>query len=208
MCTLVARSSLQHDLHLSASGIRAGMDPHSGAPFSRACLNLAHRRGRFSTCLVSHSCLMPKHACMSFGLWAYHSTGAQLAHTIPVSMQTQPMSRAGRSLQPASPYPLSLRSASRQQRDMVKGRVSRHTQRRTSSGQFYLQTQMRTSLLLHSPYKGIAAVHSSRLALQAGLQTRGRCQMARMQHQINCTRAWRMRPGATLRRCMQQLLIQ
>ena len=30
------KEQLQHDLHLSASGIRAGMDPHSGAAFSPA----------------------------------------------------------------------------------------------------------------------------------------------------------------------------
>ena len=67
------KEQLQHDLHLSASGIRAGMDPHSGAPFSRACLDPANWKGNFSTCLVSHSCLIPKHAYMSSRLWTCHS---------------------------------------------------------------------------------------------------------------------------------------
>ena len=155
--------------------------------------------------------LMPDAQARLYIFWAL-GFSQLLVHSLltrgPMSVQTQPMSRAGRISQPASQYPLSLWSASRQQRGMVKGQVSRHAQRRTSSGQCSLQTQMRTSLLLHSPYKGIAAVHSSRLAPQPALQMWGRCQMARMQHQINCTRAWRMRPGATLSRCMQQPLIQ
>ena len=67
------KEQLQHDLHLSASGIRAGMDPHSGAPFSRACSTPANQNRSFSICLVSHSCLTHKHACMSSGLWASHS---------------------------------------------------------------------------------------------------------------------------------------
>lgn len=153
--------------------------------------------------------LMPDAQARLYVFWAL-GISQQPVHSlltqVPASVQTQPMSRAGKILQPASPYSLSLRSASRQQQ--IKGQVRIHAQRRTSSGQCSLQTQMRTSSLLQSLYKGIAAVHSSRLAPQPALQTWSRCQMARMQHQSNYTQAWRMRPGATLSRCMQQLLIQ
>ena len=87
---------------------------------------------------------------------------------------------------------------------MVTAQVSRRAQRLTQSRRYCPQTQMRISLLQLSPYKGIAAVHTSRLLVQMALQTRGKCQVVRMQHQMNCILAWRMRPGATLSQCMHR----